>query len=167
MRSLVAAGLVCWPWNSAANDNHLWEMNYSLFFGICHINCNSTPTAGNVQNTDYHVQNSIYQVSPDPGFNWKEAFHKKYAEQETWSSASNRALCGYCRSVIWLCDLTCATPHYCLNNGKDGVKLGPLLPHTVADYILDIADLAASSTESDDTDSDSENYPQARFWSLS
>jgi hypothetical protein len=79
MRSLVAAGLVCWPWNSAANDNHLWEMNYSLFFGICHINCNSTPTAGNVQNTDYHVQNSIYQVSPDPGFNWKEAFHKKYA----------------------------------------------------------------------------------------
>jgi hypothetical protein len=37
----------------------------------------------------------------------------------------------------------------------------------VADYILDIADLAASSTESDDTDSDSENYPQARFWSLS
>lgn len=142
-------------------------MNYSLFFGICHINCNSTPTAGNVQNTDYHVQNSIYQVSPDPGFNWKEAFHKKYAEQETWSSASNRSLCGYCRSVIWLCDLTCATPHYCLNNGKDGVKLGPLLPHTVADYILDIADLAASLTESDDTDSDSENYPQARFWSLS
>ncbi|XP_006654675.2 F-box protein At5g52880 [Oryza brachyantha] len=167
MRSLLAAGLVCWPWNSAANDNNLWKMNYSLFFSIYPMNCNSTPTPGNVQNSDGHVQNSMYPVSPDPGFSWKEAFQNKYAEQETWSSASNRALCGFCRSVIWLCNLTSATPHQCPKNGKDGVKLGPLLPLTVADYILGIDDLTASSSESADTDSDSENYHQARFWSLS
>uniref|UniRef100_A0A0E0AI96 Uncharacterized protein n=1 Tax=Oryza glumipatula TaxID=40148 RepID=A0A0E0AI96_9ORYZ len=141
MRSLVAAGLVFWyfffllsmSWNSAANDNHLWKMNYSLFIGICHINCNSSPTPDNVQNNDVHVLNSMYQVSLDSGFNWKEAFHNK--KRGIWSFTSNRALYGYCRSVIWLCNLTCDTPYHCPKDGKDGLKLGPLLPHTVITFI--------------------------------
>ncbi|KAG8067939.1 hypothetical protein GUJ93_ZPchr0005g15280 [Zizania palustris] len=166
MRSLVAVSLVCWPWNSAANDNNLWKMNYSLFFPVCHMNFKSTPGPGDVQNRDGHVQNSMRSVFAAPGFNWKEAFHNKYAERATWIFASNRAYCGYCRSVVWLSNMTCAAPHHCLKNGKDGVKLGPLLPCTVADYILDVDDLAASSSDSDDTDSDSE-YAPGRFWVLS
>jgi len=58
MRSLVAAGLVCWSWNSAANDNNLWKINYSLFFGLCHLSCNSIPVSG-LQKSCELVQSSI------------------------------------------------------------------------------------------------------------
>ncbi|XP_062231946.1 F-box protein At5g52880-like [Phragmites australis] len=164
MRSLVAAGLVCWSWNSAANDNNLWKMNYSLFFGVCHWNGTSIPVSG-LQNILDVVHNSMDSMSIEFTFYWKEFFHNKYAECATWRFASNRALCGNCRSVIWLSNLTCASPHHCSKNGKDEVKLRALLPDTVAEYILHAEDLAASSSESDDTYSDSEDeYEHRRFW---
>ncbi|KAL6610532.1 hypothetical protein ACP70R_040501 [Stipagrostis hirtigluma subsp. patula] len=165
MRSLVAAGLVCWSWNSAANDNNLWKMNYSLFFGVCQRNGNSVPVSG-LRNSCV-VHDSMDSVSNEH-FNWKELFHNKYAAYATWSFASNRALCGRCRSVIWLSDLTCASPHHCSKNAKDEVKLRPLLPDTVAEFILHVDDLAVSSSESDDTDSDCEDkYEHRRFWMYS
>uniref|UniRef100_A0A0A9CW69 F-box domain-containing protein n=1 Tax=Arundo donax TaxID=35708 RepID=A0A0A9CW69_ARUDO len=165
MHSLVAAGLVCWSWNSAANDNNLWKMNYFCFFGVCHVSCNSIPVSG-VQNSNGLVQNSMDSVSTDPNFSWKESFHNKYAECGSWKFASNRALCGHCRSVIWLSHLTCASPHHC-HDGKDDVKLRPLLPDTVAEYILHNEDVAASSSGSDDADSDSDyEYGHPRFWML-
>ncbi|CAN6350407.1 unnamed protein product [Urochloa humidicola] len=165
MHSLVAVGLVCWSWNSAANDNDLWKMNYSLFFGLCRLSCNGIPVSG-VQNSRGLVQSSMDSVSVDPNFGWKEAFHSKYTECASWKFASNRTLCGHCRSIIWLSNLTCAAPHHCPKNGRDEVKLRPLLPDTVAKYILQDDDLAASSSESDDTDdSDCENgHP--RFWTF-
>lgn len=167
MRSLVAAGLVCWPWNSAANDNKLWKMNYSLFFSICHVSCNSIPVSGGAQNSNgLLVQSCADSVLADPNLIWKEVFRNKYAECATWSFASNRALCRHCGSVIWLSNLTCAAPHHCPKNGNKEVKLGPLLPYTVADYILHVDDLAASLSDSDDTDSDSEDYQLRRFWML-
>ncbi|TVU20512.1 hypothetical protein EJB05_36724 [Eragrostis curvula] len=167
MHSLVAAGLVCWSWNSAANDNNLWRMNYSQFFGACHVNGISIPVSGVQNNCDLAVQNSMDSVSIDPNFCWKELFHKKYAECATWRFASNRALCGHCRSVIWLSELSCASPHHGSNkNVKDGVNLRPLLPDTVAEYILHDGDLAASSSESDNEDSDSDEYEHRRFWLL-
>ncbi|KAG4395118.1 hypothetical protein GLYMA_20G163801v4 [Glycine max] len=33
MKSLVSMGLVCWSWNIAANDNHLWEKQYVALYG--------------------------------------------------------------------------------------------------------------------------------------
>ncbi|TQD81591.1 hypothetical protein C1H46_032829 [Malus baccata] len=33
MQSLASVGLVCWSWNIAASDNHLWETQYATFFG--------------------------------------------------------------------------------------------------------------------------------------
>jgi len=131
MRSLVAAGLVCWSWNSAANDNNLWKINYSLFFGLCHLSCNSIPVSG-LQKSCELVQSSIDSESIDPNFRWKESFHSTYAECASWQFASNRALCGHCRSVIWLSNLTCAAPHHCRRKGRDEVKLRPLLPDTVS-----------------------------------
>ncbi|KAF8727335.1 hypothetical protein HU200_018937 [Digitaria exilis] len=165
MRSLVAAGLVCWSWNSAANDGDLWKMNYSLFFGLCHLSGNSIVVSG-VQNSHDLVQTSTHSVSIDPNYRWKESFRNNYAENVSWKFASNRAICGHCRSVIWLSNLTCASPHHCPKNGSDEVKLQPLLPDTVAKYISHDDDPAASSSESDDTDgSDCESgYP--RFWTF-
>ncbi|AQK87771.1 F-box protein At5g52880 [Zea mays] len=158
MHSLVAAGLVCWSWNSAANDNKLWKMNYSIFFGLSHLSCNNIPVSG--------VQYSTNSVPNYPNFSWKESFHTKYAECASWKFVSNRALCAHCRSVIWLSNLTCASPHHCPKNRHHEVKLRPLLPDTVAKYILRVEDLAASSSESDDTDdSDYENW-HPRFWAL-
>ncbi|KAG0518898.1 hypothetical protein BDA96_09G216700 [Sorghum bicolor] len=158
MHSLVAAGLVCWSWNSAANDNKLWKMNYSIFFGLSHLSCNNIPVSG--------VHYSMNSVSDYPSFSWKESFHSKYEECASWKFASNRAFCAHCRSVIWLSNLTCASPHHCPKNRQDEVKLRPLLPDTVAKYILHVEDLAASSSESDDTDdSDYENW-HPRFWVL-
>lgn len=107
MRSLVAASLVCWyfflpvslhffrtcgtfvhhtfffprrSWNSAAVDNNLWRMNYSLFFGACNVNDISRPVSG-VQNIyGLAMQNTTTDsVSVDPNFCWKELFHNKYA----------------------------------------------------------------------------------------
>ncbi|KAL6851621.1 hypothetical protein ACP4OV_020185 [Aristida adscensionis] len=164
MRSLVAAGFVCWSWNSAANDNNLWKVNYFLFFGSGHWNGNSIPVSG-LQNSQVVHNNSSYSVSVELNFNWREFFRNKYAEFGTWRFASNRALCGRCRSVIWLSKLTCASPHHCSKNGKDEVKLRPLLPDTVAEYILHVEELAASPSESDDADNDSEDgYENSRFW---
>ena len=54
------------------------------------------------------------------------------AECASWKFASNRALCGHCRSVIWLSNLTYAAPHHCRRKGRDEVKLRPLLPDTVS-----------------------------------
>jgi len=45
-------------WNSAANDNNLWKINYSLFFGLCHLSCNSIPVSG-LQKSCELVQSSI------------------------------------------------------------------------------------------------------------
>ncbi|CAN6327537.1 unnamed protein product [Urochloa humidicola] len=165
MHSLVAAGLVCWSWNSASNDKDLWKMNYSIFFGLCHLSCNTISVSG-VQNGHGLVQSrsSMDSVS-DPSFGWKESFHSKYAEFASWKFASNRALCGHCTSVIWLSNLTCAAPHHCPKNGRDEVKLRPLLPDTVAKYILHGDDLAAaSSSESDDTDDSDYENGHLRFW---
>ncbi|CAL4902160.1 unnamed protein product [Urochloa decumbens] len=158
MHSLVAAGLVCWSWNSAANDSDLWKMNYSLFFRISHLSCNGIPVCG--------VQNSRDSVSVDTNFGWKESFHSKYAECVSWKFASNRAICRHCRSVIWLSNLTCAAPHHCPKNARDEVKLQPLLPDTVAKYILHDDDLAASSSENDDTDDSDYENGHPRFWTF-
>ncbi|CAL4894517.1 unnamed protein product [Urochloa decumbens] len=165
MHSLVAAGLVCWSWNSAANDNDLWKMNYSLFFGIGYLSCNGSPVCG-AQNSRGLVQSSMDSVSVDQNFGWKESFQSKYAGKSgSWKFASNRALCGHCRSVIWLSNLTCAAPHHCPKNGRDEVKLLPLLPDTVAKYILH-DDLAAPSSKSDDTDDSDYENGQPRFWTF-
>ncbi|RLM98093.1 F-box protein [Panicum miliaceum] len=89
------------------------------------------------------------------------------SECASWKFASNRALCGHCRSVIWLSNLTCAAPHHCPRNGRDEVKLRPLLPDTVAKYILHHDDLAASSSsESDDTDDSDYENGHPRFWTF-
>jgi len=65
-------------WNSAANDNNLWKINYSLFFGLCHLSCNSIPVSG-LQKSCELVQSSIDSESIDPNFRWKESFHSTYA----------------------------------------------------------------------------------------
>ena len=57
-------------------------------------------------------------------------------EYINWSSASNRAICRQCRSILWLSSLTCAAPHQCPKNGKDEVKLVPLLPYAVSACLL-------------------------------
>jgi hypothetical protein len=105
MRSLVSAGLVCWyfssralvpplypsyfylshffflkrSWNSAAVDNDLWRMNYSLFFGTCYNNGIIVSVSGAQNIYGLAAQNSMDSVSVDQTFCWKEIFHKKYA----------------------------------------------------------------------------------------
>lgn len=165
MHSLVAAGLVCWSWNSASNDNSLWKVNYSLFFGLCHLSSQNIPEPC-VQHSRDTVQNSPDSLSIDPNFSWKESFHNKYEECRPWKFPSKRALCGHCRSVIWLSNLTCASPHHCPKNGKDEVKFQPLLPDTVAKYILHAEHLAASSSENDDTDDSDLENGYSRFWTF-
>ncbi|KAJ1263733.1 hypothetical protein BS78_09G208900 [Paspalum vaginatum] len=166
MHSLVAAGLVCWSWNSASNNNYLWKMNYSLFFGLCHLNCNNNIPESCKQYSCDIVQDGMNSVPIKPNFSWKESFHNKYKECASWKFVSNRELCGHCRSVIWLSNLTCASPHNCPKNGKDDAKFRPLLPDTVAKYILRIEDLAASSSESDGTDDSDYENGHPRFWTL-
>ncbi|CAL4902161.1 unnamed protein product [Urochloa decumbens] len=124
----------------------------------CHLSCNGIPVCG--------VQNSRDSVSVDTNFGWKESFHSKYAECVSWKFASNRAICRHCRSVIWLSNLTCAAPHHCPKNARDEVKLQPLLPDTVAKYILHDDDLAASSSENDDTDDSDYENGHPRFWTF-
>ncbi|XP_044981947.1 F-box protein At5g52880 [Hordeum vulgare subsp. vulgare] len=165
MRSLVAASLVCWPWNSSANDSKLWKTNYSLFFSASHLSSNSTPVSSGIQNSHaLLVQNNVDPVFDDPNLNWKEVFRNKHAECISWSASSNRAICQQCRSILWLSNLTCAAPHHCPKKGRDEVKLMPMLPYAVACYILNAHDRPSSSSDSEDTDSDSENNVPRRLW---
>ncbi|XP_031249086.1 F-box protein At5g52880 [Pistacia vera] len=78
MPSLVSVGLVSWSWNLAASDNHLWQSQYTLFFGNF-INCSKTK----VQQSSKVVEDKKHallldDVASENCVDWREVFKRAY-----------------------------------------------------------------------------------------
>lgn len=152
IRSLVTASLVCWAWNSAASDDTVWQLQYSFLFGEYDIGCLQTGKL--VQDKDMVFHQSIERVDSLTNLNWKEAFRRKYIGNSSLRFTSNRALCVHCKSIIWLSNMTCARSHHSHKLENQRVKIKPVSPRKVANYLLGETELTVSSSESDDSDTD-------------
>ncbi|XP_072994783.1 F-box protein At5g52880 [Typha latifolia] len=154
MRSLVAVSCVCWSWNSAANDNTLWKLQYSFFFGNHDMSCRSKTDHMPVQEEDMIVQENMTEVDVVTNFSWQKAFKRKYIGDSSFRFTSNRAFCRHCGLFIWLGNLTCAKSLDCHKHGEHKAKIRPMAPIKVVEYLLGETDLMIFSSDSDDSDSD-------------
>ncbi|KAG9448430.1 hypothetical protein H6P81_014558 [Aristolochia fimbriata] len=160
MRSLVAAGLVCRSWNSAAKDNRLWQSQHTLLFGDPTLSCESEEQMSRLRedqkDTPYEKTNYDAMAHLD----WREAFKKKYLANSLRRSTSNRGYCWHCRSILWISDVNF---HHlrALNNKSKWRKIKPLRPNQVVAYIMD-GNSAASSSDSD-SDSDRSSVEEQRL----
>uniref|UniRef100_A0A9I9EHS7 F-box domain-containing protein n=1 Tax=Cucumis melo TaxID=3656 RepID=A0A9I9EHS7_CUCME len=74
VQSLGSAGLVCRSWNVAADDEYLWQLQYTTFFGC--PDDNSKPINDKDSEDDF-------ASSSTPHVDWKEEFKKAYVDSET------------------------------------------------------------------------------------
>ncbi|XP_042480356.1 F-box protein At5g52880 [Macadamia integrifolia] len=163
MRSLVAAGLVCWSWNLAANDNELWRSQYVLYFGNSE-NCSELkgqlgePRLEKVNRVLQQKEKDMVSMS---FLDWKEAFKGAYIGNSSRISTSNRGHCWHCKSIVWLSNMRCA-------NVQDGLqpenhKIKPLSLQQVVEYLVEDSSSTLSYL---DSDSDSDEESASRLWAV-
>uniref|UniRef100_A0A1D1Y8V1 F-box protein At5g52880 n=1 Tax=Anthurium amnicola TaxID=1678845 RepID=A0A1D1Y8V1_9ARAE len=147
LRSLVYAGLVCRLWNSAANDNTLWQLQYSLLFGNCCTSCESKTQmakSGRADNID-----------------WRKAFERKYICYPSWRSTVTRVFCGCCESIIWASNIS-LNSHKCSKLVNEQLRIRPLSPNEVVRYLL--GDPVLDVSDSSDSDSDDSFLKLPKLW---
>ncbi|KAJ4955865.1 hypothetical protein NE237_012648 [Protea cynaroides] len=158
MRSLVAAGLVCWLWNLAANDNELWQSQYVLHFGNPE---NCSELQGQIGKPIQEKVNTVLHEEKDLDsmafLNWKEAFKGAYIGNSSRRSTSNRGYCLHCKSVVWLSNMRCA-------NVPENHEIKPISLQQVVEYLVEDDDSYLSYWDSD-TDSDEESAA-SRLWAV-
>ncbi|KAL2324584.1 hypothetical protein Fmac_023642 [Flemingia macrophylla] len=152
MKTLVSSGLVCWSWNEAANDNHLWEMQFMTLYG----NGAKHQPVKRVKGRN----GRIFQQPIDNDkiiTNWKEAVKGAYTGALSKKLTTNRGYCGHCKSVVWLNNAKCLNVHSGISEIPD---IKPVTALQVVEYLLDDS---ISVTSSSDSDSDSEG-PISGLW---
>ncbi|KAJ4705920.1 F-box protein [Melia azedarach] len=117
MQSLVSVGLVCWSWNLAASDNHLWQLQYAIYFGNSD---NSSKVKVQRSGRDTLLQDNLASESC---IDWREAFKKEYIGNSSKKLTSNRGFCGHCKAVVWLNNLKCSNEHHGLKSKNQQIKL--------------------------------------------
>ncbi|XP_028798798.1 F-box protein At5g52880 isoform X2 [Neltuma alba] len=153
VKSLVSVGLVCWSWNLAANENHLWELHYAVLYGSF------------VQEQPIRLDgDKKYPLSQDPidtklNIDWKEAVRRQYTGALLKKLTSNRGYCAHCKTVVWLNNSKCLNAHCEIMSNIQDIK--PVTACQVAEYLLDDS---LSMTSSSDSDSDSEGGSVSRLW---
>ncbi|WVY97704.1 hypothetical protein V8G54_029855 [Vigna mungo] len=121
MKSLVSAGLVCWSWNIAANDNHLWQMQYVVLFGSGAKLKHTKPVEGkNYRLLQGTVDNRLIT-------NWKDSVKGAY-------------------TVVWLNNAKCPNVHSGISEIQD---IKPVTAFQVVEYLLDDSLSITSSSDSD------------------
>ncbi|GLT63629.1 hypothetical protein SLA2020_361800 [Shorea laevis] len=158
LQSIVSAGQVCWSWNFAANDNQLWQMQYTILFGGC-AGCSSSTTkmrlAGKPMKEYTHPpDNMITQTIND----WREAFKRAYKGNSSKKLTSNRGYCGHCKTIVWHKNLRCPNRHCGQKYQNQQIK--PVSSHQVVEYLLDEMSLVSSS----DSDSESDEHSIPGLW---
>lgn len=153
MKSLVSAGLVCGSWNIAANDNHLWEMQYVSLYGN---GAKQQPVKLVESRNDRLLHEPIDNTKVIA--NWKEAVKGAYTGALSRKLTTNRGYCGHCKSVVWLNNAKCPNVHSGISEIQD---IKPVTAFQVVEYLLDDS---ISITSSSDSDSDSEEGPISWLW---
>ncbi|XP_022922152.1 F-box protein At5g52880 isoform X1 [Cucurbita moschata] len=145
IESLVSAGLVCRSWNAAADDEYLWQFQYTTFFG-----CSDEPI---------NDKDSVDGLASTPHVDWKEAFKGAYVGNSLWRNRSGRGYCKHCDTIVSFSTLRCPNDH-----GRNKNKqIKPLSINQVVEYVLTgTSELIYSS----DSDTDSDEVVISEFWAL-
>ncbi|KAF7821917.1 F-box protein [Senna tora] len=151
MQSLVSVGLVCWSWNLAANDNYLWELQYTVLY------CSSLERPIRL---DEDRKYTLLQHPVDTRLciDWKEEVRKAYTALSR-KLTFNRGYCGRCKTIVWLNNSKCPNSHCGIISKIHDIK--PVTACQVAEYLLNDS---LSTTSSSDSDSDSEGPSISRLW---
>ncbi|XP_077212443.1 F-box family protein [Tasmannia lanceolata] len=162
-RSLVAVGLVCWSWNSAASDKMLWQAQYALFFGNSDISDAIKKQIGKISRDQrYPISCQNEGMDTLTNLDWREAFKRKYIGNSSWRSTSNRGYCGHCKSLIWLSNMKCTNSHHGSKVENQRWEIKPISPQQVVAYI-EAESSTISSSDSDDSDSDAAPFTDHRL----
>ncbi|KAK6275455.1 hypothetical protein POUND7_005164 [Theobroma cacao] len=158
LQSLISVTLVCRSWSLAANDSHLWELQYSTVFGR-----SKTCSRTKMQQSSRLVKED-YMFLKENGdtkthIHWKESFKRVYTGSFAKTLMSNRGYCGHCNTIVWLKNLKCSNRQCELKYESQQIK--PVSPHQVAEYLMDGCISVMSSS---DSDSESDEGPVSRLW---
>ncbi|KAB1204934.1 hypothetical protein CJ030_MR7G015232 [Morella rubra] len=158
MKSLVSAGLVCWSWNIAASDNHLWQLQYASAFRSydeC-LKIKEHQSGGSVEDREFRRLEE--DVATRSSIDWKEAFKRGYIGNALKKFTSSRGYCGHCVTIVWLDNMKCSEGNHGLSSENQQIK--PVSPRQVVEYVLDDYLEFTSS----DSDSDSDEGSFSRLW---
>ncbi|XVE64307.1 hypothetical protein DITRI_Ditri07aG0090600 [Diplodiscus trichospermus] len=158
LQSLISVALVCWSWNLAANDNHLWKLQYTIVFGKSG-NCSRSKAqlGGRSIKEDcmFLEENMVSHTYID----WKETFKRAYIGTFSKKLMSNRGYCGHCNTIVWLKYLKCSNRR--CETKYWNLQIKPISPYQVVEYVMDGH---ISMLSSSDSDNESDEEPISRLW---
>lgn len=128
LRSLLSASSICWAWNSAASDDHLWNLLYSTCFGDTHFGTNS---------------------------DWRRTFKETYEGSSVEKFLFDRGFCEQCDAIVWLSNMNCPNKHGRMYSRTQQLK--PVSPEQIMEYVLNGTPYILASFESDSDYSDDES----------
>ncbi|KAL5069789.1 hypothetical protein RYX36_020676 [Vicia faba] len=151
MQSLVSAGIVNWSCNVAANDNHLWESQYSVLYDTAAKQPPKRP-----DDKLLHKPLDTRTVT-----DWKEAVKGSYTGALSKKLTTNRGYCERCKAIVWLNNSKCPNIHGGRISEIHDTR--PVTQFQVVEYLLhDSLSIASSS----DSDTDSEGGSVSKFWDI-
>ncbi|KAM7273369.1 hypothetical protein ACFE04_028033 [Oxalis oulophora] len=159
MQSLVFVSQVCWLWNLAASDNHLWKLQYNSFFGDPD-NCTKTVGHPNAKELGHKGNtNASEDMVSTTSFDWKEAFKRSYIGKSSKWLYSNRGYCGTCDTIVWLNNMKCFNELSGIKSANHHIK--PVSHNQVVEYLID--DNFSGRTSSD-SESESDEESTSILW---
>ncbi|KAL2540205.1 F-box protein [Abeliophyllum distichum] len=151
-QSLVSAAAVCRSCNSAASDNHLWQLLHVIFFGNSEDFSNHNVLSSRAMIEEEENAQKEEKIVIGNSIDWRDAFKKAYIATAK-KFKSYRGYCWNCCSIVWLSSSKCSNEHSLMGSNDHQVK--PLSMQQIVEYILDESVPSDSSSESDsDTDTD-------------
>lgn len=155
-RSLVSAALVCRSWNAASSDDHLWQLQYSVFFNNSDYDYKSKLLEGGlVENRELVLVQEV--LFAKVGLDWRSAFKKAYGGILSKKFVtSSRGCCKKCNTVMWLSDMS---NENCGVNCKKH-QIVPISTQQIVEYLKE----DSLSLVSSDSDSDSEEGSISKLW---
>ncbi|KAK6132152.1 hypothetical protein DH2020_034108 [Rehmannia glutinosa] len=159
VQSLVSASAVCWSWNTAARDNHLWKSLYAIFF---YNSDNFTKHSGFKMRGVTKNGDKIHpldDIGNGVGFDWKCAFKTAFKETCYRKFKTYRGYCSSCCAIVWLRSNKCSNEL----STKVGInhQIMPISTQQIVDYVLYGGLLSESSL---DSDSDTEDVSVFKLW---
>ncbi|KAF5934872.1 hypothetical protein HYC85_026001 [Camellia sinensis] len=164
LQSLLLAASVCWLWNSAASDNHLWHLQHVMYFGDSN-NCSKgrgLQRYGILEN-DEHMQLQM-EVNAGTDTDWRDTFKEACKGNSLKKLTSHRGYCGHCDAVVWLSNMKCSNKRCRLNSKNQQIKHISL--EQIVVYILHGTPFMIPSSDSDSGDSDSDEGSFRKLWAI-
>ncbi|XP_062149671.1 F-box protein At5g52880 isoform X2 [Alnus glutinosa] len=129
LQSLVSVGLVCWSWNIAASDDHLWQLQYASVFSNSD-NCLKSKGHQIGRPVEDEEFRFLEHMDTRSSIDWREAFKRAYIGNATKNLTASRGYCEHCDTIVWLNNLKCSNGHHGLNSENRQIKRVSPCQHT-------------------------------------